>query len=372
MNKKSRRYKSILSLATLQFDGHVTEYFRKNSEKLVAWYLLPRGGNIKNFVALYRNGRLIERKEFFSPRYLILAYAWYYLEFLYILIRYFPLGETFYFINFQPFFFFFRPVIRLFWRIEYVYWVGDYWPMNVLSIRFFRMLMHYYHDRSAYTLYLSDRINKVMNYGRIVRSPGRGTVMWGIKPPTDYRHKRSTQTITLCFIGVLTQWQGIDALLSIVAKNPNMRLTLIGTGHPSLTKKYRRFIEEHHVSDRVIFPNRFFYGKELARLVRDCDIGVALYDTNPNTVSYYADPAKIKQYAEFGLPIIMTDSADIAGYISKYKAGVIVDRDPRHITRAIRDIKQHYERYTGGVKKFNDFFSYEVYYSRMFRFLEQR
>ncbi len=369
MKEKSRRYKSILTLATLQFDGHVTEYFREHAEKLVAFYLLPRGGDTKNFVALYRHGELMERKEFISPRHLIPAYVCYCLEFLYILIRYFPLNEKFYFINFQPLFFFFRPIVRLFWSVEYVYWVGDYWPMNDLSIRIFRFFMHYFHDTTSYTLYLSDRINKAMNYGRIVAKPGKGTLMWGIKPPVSYRTPAS-QTITLCLIGVLVEWQRIDVLLSVVAQHPDIRFKLIGTGKPSLIKKYKGLIDAYGIKDRVFFPNKFFYGEELEATVKDCDIGIVLYDNNPNSVTYYADPAKIKQYAEFGLPIIMTDAADIARYVDKFKAGVIVTHDPIEIARGIKKIKEQYPQYTRGLREFNDFFNYQVYYSRMFKFLE--
>lgn len=372
MTKGLKRYKSIFTLATLQFDGHVTEYFRENTETLVALYLLPRGGSTKNFVEYYEKGTLIERREFYSPKHLIPAYICYYLEFLYILIRYFPPRKNFYFINFQPIFFFFRPIIRLFWGIEYVYWVGDYWPMNVLSIRIFRFLMHYFHDRTPYTLYLSDRINKAMNYGRIIERPGKSTIMWGTKPPRLYKKIRPTNADTLCFIGVLAQWQGIDALLSVVAQNPRMRLKLIGTGKPSLMATYKKQIAKYAIADRVFFPNKFYYGLELKKIINDCDIGIALYDVNPNSVSYYADPAKIKQYAEFGLPIIMTDAADIARYVAKFNAGIIVERDHVEIAHAVKKIKDQYPLFQNGVKKFNDFFHYREYYSRKLSFLEKQ
>ena len=179
------------------------------------------------------------------------------------------------------------------------------------------------------------------------------------------------QTIRLCFIGVLVESQGIDFLLNVVAKNKEVKLKLIGTGERAVVAKYKKLVERYKISDRVFFPNRFYYGSELARIVSDCHVGVGLYTIDPNAVTYYADPAKIKQYAEFGLPILMTDAAEVAQYLKRFHAGIIVERNVEAINRAIKEMKENYTAYLAGLKRFNEYFNYRKYYKKAFRFLEE-
>ncbi len=369
---KKKLYKNIFSLATLQFAGHCLQHMIENSDKLVALYLLPRGGGVKNFIEVYHNGILVERRDLISPRNVLLSYIFYYLDYLYVLLRYFSFHEHFYFLNSFPFFFFFNSIIRLIWRIEFVYWIGDYWPMRSLYTDIIRFLTHYYHDRTQYAFYLSDRINKIMNHGKILHESTKRTAMWGVDPPNISLKKLSGNEITLCHIGVLVEWQGIDLLLAVVAKDKRLRLKLIGTGNAALMEKYKRLIKEYGITDKVYFPNKFFYGKDLQKQIKDCQIGMALYTVDANSVTYYADPAKVKQYAEFGFPIIMTNAAGIADYITKFRAGIVVTRDIHKIQEAINKMKNNYKLYLKGLNEFNKFFSFRTYYRKIFKFMEEK
>ena len=129
-------------------------------------------------------------------------------------------------------------------------------------------------------------------------------------------------------------------------------------------------IKEYKIEDRVYFPNKFLYKGELKNQIKDCHVGVALYAVDPNTVTYYADPAKIKQYAEFGLPIVMTNAADIAKYIKRFHAGEVVTRDIISISNAFNRIKNNYQYYLEGLNRFNHYFEYNKYFSKKFKFIE--
>lgn len=366
---KKWMYKNILQTSTLQFDGHIRDYFIENSKRTVAFYILPRSGSLKNFIEVYENGRLIKKIVVFSPKNILLAYISYYLQYLFILFRIFPPREKIYFINHQPIFFFLNSIIRIFKNIEIVYWVADYWPMNTVSIKIFRFLIHFYHDRSENTLYMSDRINRKLN-GRIMMKSNKKTVMLGIRPKKINTSEKITKDIILCFIGVIVESQGIELIFEIISKRSDIKLKLIGSGNKELVEKYQKIIEQYKISDRVYFPNKFFYGDKLYKEILDCHAGIALYKVNKNTAAYFADPAKIKQYTEFGLPIIMTSAAEVADYIEHFHAGIIVKRNVNSVDVAIEKLKKNYYYYLSGLRNFNNHFNYKKYYNKSFQFIE--
>lgn len=364
-------YGNIFTLASLQFSGHFLDHFVENSEKVVAFYILPRTGTKKNFIEVYEKGKLIAKKELFSPKNILLAYIVQYYQYVKILIRYFSKGEKIYFINFVPLFFIFNSILRLFRKFEIVYWIGDYWPMSGFQINIYKKLMHYYHDHCRYTIYLSDRINRKMNRGKLLDEKNKKTVMWGIDPKEMSERAKPAKSLILCFIGVLAPWQGIDFLLTVVKENKNVNLKLIGTGQPRLVAKFKTFVQKNNINDRVFFPNKFYYGEELKYIVLDCHAGIALYKVDQKSVIYYNDSAKIKQYTEFGLPVIITNATGTADFIKRFKAGIIVDSNQISVNSAIQKMREDYLDYLEGVKKFNERFNYKKYYKEAFQFLGQ-
>lgn len=369
--QKQYRLKSIFTLATLQFSGHFLEYFVTNSDKVVAFYILSRLGNDKNFIEVYEKGKLTKKIYLFSPKNLFLRYFSLYIQYIWIVFTFFAYKEEFYFVNFNPFFFMGSSLVRLFRRIEYVYWIGDFWDMDSLAIKMYRASMYYYHQRIPYSLYLSNRINKVMNKGKIRSDSLKKTAMWGVDSSLYRYGKYVGSTITLCFVGVLVETQGIELLLSVIKHSSNIRLKIIGKGSTLLVNRIKDIIKNDMLEEKVYFPNRFLYGNDLKDVVSSCDIGMALYTVNQNNVTYYADPAKIKQYTEFGLPVIMTNVAEIASFIPKFHAGIVVKNNVASVQKAIVDIKKNYRLYKKGVGAFNKHFHYQTYYASVFSFMRK-
>lgn len=364
------RYKTIFLLTSLQYANHIREYFVENSKKAIAFYILPRNGTINNFIEIYQKGKRTDRRFLYSPKNLFLWHIMLYINYLFILFTYTRKGEKVFFINYLFTFFFLHNLVRVFRNIEFVCWVGDYWPMNTISIKIYRFFVNYYHRHTRYAFYQTDRINKKMN-GKIINTKYRKTIMPGINPPKINLKKRIEKELTLSFIGVLVPWQGVDLLLRIVANNTALRLRLIGTGEKKLVYKYQELIKKYKIADRVYFPNKFMYEEELHKEIKQAHIGIALYDVDDRKVTFYADPAKIKQYMEFGLPVIMTEAAEIAEYIKKFDAGIVVEKNVTSVQVAITKMKNNYTHYLKNLDKLNHWLDFRAYYKGKFSFLEK-
>lgn len=369
--KKSFLYPTIIFLTSLQYSNHLREYFIENAEKAIAYYVLPRKGTINNFVEVYEKGVKVKTKELYSPRNLFFWHIFLYVHYLKILFAFTRREEKIYFINYLFTLYFLHPVVSFFRNVKTVAWVGDYWPMNNLSIQIYNFFLRRFHRSADYAFYQTDRINKKMN-GRLINTERHKTIIPGVEVPKINFSKKIRDTITLCFVGVLVPWQGVDVLLEIVAKNPKIKLKLIGTGEESVVNSHRALIKKYGIEKRVYFPNKFIYKEELKKHIQQSDIGIALYEVDPMKVTYYGDPAKIKQYMEYGLPIIMTDAAEVATYIKKFHAGIVVERNLESITKAIETMTKNYKDYLKNLDRLNKWLNFRTYYMDAYKFLEEK
>lgn len=370
---KKPQYGNILITTSLQYDNHFRQYFVDRSRKVVALYILPRKGGKNNFFELYKNKKIVKRKSLYTPNNIVLWYIVLYLNYIYLLFKYFSTSERIFFINWVPALLFFNSIIKIFRKLNPVFLIGDFWPMKDVKIRLYRSVVFFYNKKLEYVIYQTDRINKAVN-GKLVFTVNKKTIIPSVIPPRILKKRKNNNKnkITLCFIGVIVPWQGIDLLLKVVKENQFIHLKLIGTGEPTLIKKYKQLVEDYGLENRVYFPNKFIYGEELYREIKDSDIGIALYEESKNVVTYYADPAKIKQYIEFGLPIIMTNSAEVADLIRKYEIGIIVKRNELEIDGAIKKIRNNYNRYLKNLEHFGKVFNYETFYRDKFAYMEEK
>lgn len=367
---KKFRYKNLFIYGSLQFSGHMEEYFSQNTEKLVVFIVMPRVKIKFNLVRLYKKGKLIEEKKIWSSENRFLYYASWYLYQIIFMIRYFSKDEQFIAIYGHPLSFFGMRLQKLVRKITFVYGVGDYYPPVNLAFRLFQRLKKFFHQRIPYSYYLSDEVNQKMN-GRILNTAHRKTIMWGVKQKNLQRNLSKTKH-NLLFVGLIKDGQGIELLFDFLKVHKNYSLKIIGVSHEGWFEKCQQIIKHYGISKQVYYPNRFFSDQELDEVSKECFVGVAPYTTEKTNASYYADVGKVKAYAEMGLPVIMSDTTSIAPYIKKFKSGEIIKRDVQFFYQAVEKIKHNYQFYLKGLKNFNQYFYYESYYSEKFKFLESQ
>jgi hypothetical protein len=85
-------------------------------------------------------------------------------------------------------------------------------------------------------------------------------------------------------------------------------------------------------------------------------------------VSYYGDPAKVKKYLEFNLPIIMTDVFEFSKDLRKSNSGIVINYgNSTQLIEAIKEISKYYSKYCRNVMKLRSKFYYKSLYPKMFK-----
>ncbi len=365
---KNFRYKNIILYSSHQWCGNTKEYFIKHTEKLAVFLLMPRVQNKDNALRIYEKGRLVKEVNTPLSENFFLYYLLWYFHYIVAIFKYFPRNEKLIVITAHPYVFFAMTLQKLLRKIEFVYWIADYYPPINLTMKLYERLKKFYHDGLSYKIYLGDGVNKIMN-GKIVSTETCKTILWGVKPKSIHRDFVKANR-TILFVGVIRSNVGLEVVYEFLKANPTYDLKVIGICNDELYKKHQEMIKYHDIAKRVYFPNRFFFDDKLNELSKKCFVGVALYAIDNTSTIYYADPGKIKAYTEMGLPVIMSRTSSIAPYIKKFKAGEVIDRNAESLYAAIAKIESNYKEYLDSLKKFNKYFYYETYYARKFKFLK--
>lgn len=365
---KNFRYKNILLYTSHQWCGNTKEYFIENTERLAVFLLMPRIQTDDNILRLYEKGKLVKEIKTPLSQNFFLYYLLWYCHYLIAIFKHFPRNEKLVVISAHPYVFFATSIQKLFRKIDFVYYIADFYPPVNLTMRLYERLKRFYHKGIPYRIYLGDGVNKIMN-GKVVNTKNSRTIMLGVNP----KHiKRDIDKVgqTILFVGVIRPNVGLEIVYEFLKNNKAYNLKVIGITDEKTYTQHMGIIKKYGIGNRVYFPNRFFFDKELNEVSKECFVGVALYTIDNTSTIYYADPGKVKTYTEMRLPVIMSNTSSIAPYIKDLKAGEVIKRDSVSLKKALEEIKKNYPIYTKGVEKLNKKFYYETYYVEKFNFLE--
>lgn len=127
------------------------------------------------------------------------------------------------------------------------------------------------------------------------------------------------------FLGNLTHTVGIDSFVKvcerIASQDFEATFHVIGNGPKYESSKL--------LALQLGLDSRFtWYGNldknEFESILKTASIGLAPYKDLPDSFSLYADPSKIKNYAQFGIPFVMTNVPKVSDDFISRKIGVIV------------------------------------------------
>ena len=360
-------YKRIFAYGSSQFCGHIEEYLAAHTAELLMFIVEPRVGKHRNVLRRYHRGALVNERSVRSSQKLVVYYALWFVNHVLALWRFSGARETTVVFAGHPVAFFGRSILKLLRPLRYAYWIGDYFPSERPVVRLYERVKKYYQDRVDAAFYLSDAINRVMN-GTVVDTPSRRTVMWGLKP---YPRVPVPPLVpfALLFVGLIRPGQGLEPLFDFLVAHRECRLSLIGVCQPDYAVKLQELLVRLALQRQVFFPNRFYSEMELLEVARTCHVGLALYDTSPDNFTHYADPGKVKAYAEMRLPVLMTRISGIAPFVERFCSGEVID-SLEELGGALERIRGDYGRYQEGIVRFIGHFEFEHYYREAFAVLE--
>jgi len=361
------RYRRIFTYGSSQFCGHIEAYWAAHTQDLLVYVVEPRISKHQNVIRIYHEGHFVSETPVRSSQTIIGYYALWYLNHLCALLRFSTHSERTLVLGSHPIAFLGMSLIKLIRPLVYAYWIGDYFSDERRIVVLFERVKKWYHARVSFTFYLSDAINRVMN-GHIAACPSHRTVMWGLKACSEEAVPPAVP-FTLLFVGLIRPGQGLETITGFLQMHEGFRLCLIGVGQPVYVKQLQDLIAQRKLGDRIFFPNRFYSEEELVSVARTCHVGIALYDNSPDNFTHYADPGKVKAYAEMHLPVLMTRVSDIVSYVERFGSGEVIGSIDE-IHAALEKMSKNYSLYRDGVRRFISHFEYERYYRNAFAALE--
>ncbi len=354
----------LILLETTRQTGNLEEYFIKNTNHLYL-YIFPTSFIEKRaFLVYYENGEKKYEHFFFwyKGKQKLLKIIFYYLYYSYI--AFFILPKKTITITYQPLFCIFSGIYRLLKRIETVFCVGDYFAVrkDIITNVYHYLTLHYTREL-PYVLFPSYKFKEIYLPRRKNLTQHRSMLLYGIK---KIQIKNDREKNLLGYIGQLRPGQGVELLFQVLKNNPKLHLDIIGSG--ILLEKLKQKATEMQINEYVTFYG-FLDENSMEDIVKRWEIAVAPYDPNPENMTFYAEPSKVKLYLQYHLPVIMTSITYMSDEIKKYKGGVVVTYDVSSILRAIETIQKSYSSYKKGVEQLIDKYEYNTYYDKHFKFL---
>jgi len=254
-----------------------------------------------------------------------------------------------------------------------IYYVIDYTPK-----RFQNKIMNYlYHaiDRYCvrncdYIWNISERIANIRRRQGV--SPDKNLVVpVGVELDKINFKKFNNRRRFLVFVSHLDKSKGvqlaIESLEEIVKKFPDIVLEIIGTG--PYEDRLKDLAKSKKIEKQIKFMGAMSHEK-LLRYLPTCGIALATYLNDPNSITYYADPTKPKEYLACGLPVIITKVPWIAERIEKEPMGLAISYNKEELTNAIVKLLndgEFYSRCRKNAIEFTSELSWDKIYDEVFK-----
>ena len=240
-------------------------------------------------------------------------------------------------VSFSPHVTYFALILKRFGLIKHiVHWSIDFSPRrfrNPIVESIYRLFDKKSFLKSDLHVDVSAPANlaRIQLYGERSSHKKRGNLIIPVGIPESALEQISAKNFShkrIFFLGNLTSTVGIDSFVKVCERigKQDLKATfhVIGSGPEYENSK--------SLAIQLGIGNRFtWYGNlikdEFESLLKTASIGLAPYKNLPDSFSIYADPSKIKNYAQFGIPFVMTNVPKVSSEFRSHKIGVVVDDD---------------------------------------------
>ncbi|MDD5731014.1 MAG: glycosyltransferase, partial [Candidatus Omnitrophica bacterium] len=210
-----------------------------------------------------------------------------------------------------------------------VFYMIDYAPVrfkNVILNAVYHKIDSFCVNNSDMVWNLSGRMAQEREGKGVTRTSHQLVVPIGVnfnrisRLPVDKINRRQ-----LVYMGHVKRNQGleliIESLKDILKQVPDAKLMIVGGG--DLEAVLKKTVQKEGLSRSVEFKGFVPDHKEVETLLSACAIGLALYEPDPQSLTWYTDPSKPKQYMACGLPVIITDVPWIAQEVKAKGLGLV-------------------------------------------------
>lgn len=181
---------------------------------------------------------------------------------------------------------------------------------------------------------------------------------------------KKTNRNVLVFVSHLTKSKGIELVLNamteITQKVPNARLEIIGSGPHEYD--LRKLVEKLNLTNCVKFVGLMQHD-DLMKYLPSVDVALATYVDDVNSITYFADPTKPKEYLACGLPVIITRVPWIANEIEQKTMGIAINYNRTELVAAVLKLltdDAFYEECSKNAKIFSSSLSWEKIFYEAF------
>lgn len=268
----------------------------------------------------------------------------------------------------------------LFKKLGYVKKVNhvviDYSPIRFKN-KFFNLV---YCWLDQFALYNSDTVFSLNEEMILARERDRGInlkkVNYFITPIGNNSSKikdsdfKNYDKDKIVYFGDILKSKGIGLFIPIIKRlikkgHKNFKFLVIGGGEIDFLKNE---IKKESLEKYFEIIGRIDSHLDIEKLLLGSSIALAPYEIeDKSSISYYADPGKVKNYLGCGLPIVITPVPPIYKTLQKEKAGIVVDYNPDEIADAIIEIHKNLKEYRNNAIKLGKYYDWQEIFDRYFQ-----
>ncbi len=147
-------------------------------------------------------------------------------------------------------------------------------------------------------------------------------------------------TKTVVYAGALTDWSGVETLISAVKLAselvPELRLLVVGDGPER--SSLENFALASGMSSRVEFVGKVTY-EEVGDILAKASIGAAVFV--PSALTKYSVMCKLMDYLGVGLPVLVTDFGENSSIVREAGAGLCVEYRSESISEGLIELMKN-------------------------------
>ncbi len=215
-----------------------------------------------------------------------------------------------------------------------------------------KLLSKIYHLIDAYCVKNADEVwsvsSRIVDIRKKMGLSSEKIIFLPNVPPVEFNKFRENKhdkysLITYGIVDKQLDFDGaIKAVAALVKDFPKISFTVVGNGPEE--NRLKQLASKSGVANRVHFLGQKPLSETL-KIASKSGIGLALY-TGVWGFNKYGDSTKCREFFNYGLPVLSTDTHSTVGDITDSGAGIIVKMSVDEYVDAIKQIIDEYEDYS--------------------------